>query len=226
MSSIKTWSEDDRPREKFCSKGKSVLSDAELLAILLRSGTGKINALEVGRQLLQAANGDLNKLAKSSIKQLCDIPGIGKVKAITILAALELGGRKQAFESISTSKISGSQDAYQQVKHLLEDLEHEEFWILNLSRNNTIINLICISKGGISGTVVDPKIIFNKALEVKSSGIILFHNHPSGNLQPSSQDIALTQKIQQAGQLLDIQVLDHIIVAGKRYYSFADEGNM
>jgi DNA repair protein RadC len=226
MSSIKTWSEDDRPREKFCSKGKSVLSDAELLAILLRSGTGKVNALEVGRQLLQAANGDLNKLAKSSVKQLCNIPGIGKVKAITILAALELGGRKQASESMAASKISGSQDAYHQVKHLLEDLEHEEFWILNLSRNNTIINLICISKGGISGTVVDPKIIFNQALEVKSSGIILFHNHPSGNLQPSSQDIALTQKIQQAGQLLDIQVLDHIIVAGKRYYSFADEGNM
>jgi DNA repair protein RadC len=224
MGTIKSWAEDDKPREKFLHKGKSVLSDVELVAILLRSGSAKLNALEVARLILQKANNDLNNLGKLSVKQLCEIEGVGPVKAITLLAAIELGGRKQGAEQRINPKFTSSRDAYLHFKHKLEDLAYEEFWVLNLARNNTLISESKISEGGVSATVVDPKKVFNFALTAKASAIILCHNHPSGNLEPSKQDIDLTTKIKQAAQLLEIQVLDHIIVAGKSYYSFADEG--
>jgi DNA repair protein RadC len=221
---IKSWSPEDRPREKLQLKGRSSLSDAELIAILLGSGTSTLSAVDLAKKILQISGNNLHDLARQSINDLVKIKGIGEAKAITIIAALELGRRRKDYDANEKPKITGSKDAYELLRPDLQDIQHEEFWVLLLNRANRVIRKHQISQGGVSGTVADPKIIFKSALQELASGIILAHNHPSGNLTASQADIDLTRKLKEAGKLLDIQVLDHVIVAGQKYYSFADEG--
>lgn len=224
--SIKSWAEADRPREKMLNQGRHSLSDSELLAILLRSGSDKETAVELSRRILNSIENDLSKLSRLTVADLSKFKGVGEVKAITIMAALELGRRRRTSEAIQTLKIGSSQDAAAIFSPELSDLMYEEFWILLLNRANHIISKKMISKGGVTGTVVDPKLIFKEAIECTASGIILCHNHPSGNKNPSDADISLTRKLKDAGILLDIQVLDHLIIAGNSYFSFADEGRI
>ncbi len=221
--SIKQWSEEDRPREKLLLKGKSTLSDAELIAILIGSGTKTLSAVELAKQVLSSSQHNLNELAKLSVKDLLQFKGIGTAKAISIVSALELGRRRKGTDGIKNPKINSSQDVYEVFKSDLLDQPHEEFWLLLLKRNNEIIRKVQISKGGVSGTVVDPKIIFKYALDQLASSIILIHNHPSGNKKPSHADLILTKKLKQAGELLEIPILDHIIFCNDSYFSFADE---
>ena len=221
---ITSWAAEDRPREKLVLKGKGTLSDAELIAILLGTGTSKLSAVDLAKNILQAVNNDLNELARLSVKDLTKIKGIGEAKAITIISALELGRRRKDFQAEEKPKIGGSADAFQILKADLLDIPHEAFWIILLNRAHRVIKKHQISQGGVAGTVADPKIIFKIAVEELASGIILAHNHPSGNLTASQADIDLTKKLKESGKLLDIQVLDHIIIAGKKYFSFADEG--
>ena len=221
---IKSWAAEDRPREKLVLKGKATLSDAELIAILLGTGTSKQSAVDLAKNILQSVNNDLNELARLTVKDLMKIKGIGEAKAITIISALELGRRRKDFQAEEKPKIGGSADAFEILKADLLDIPHEAFWILLLNRANRVIKKHQISQGGVAGTVADPKIIFKVAVEELASGIILAHNHPSGNLPASQADIDLTKKLKESGKLLDIQVLDHIIIAGKKYFSFADEG--
>lgn len=221
---IKSWAAEDRPREKLVLKGKSTLSDAELIAILLGTGTATMSAVDLAKKILLGADNNLNVLARLSIKELMKVKGIGEAKAISIVAALELGRRRKESDTDEKPKITSSKDAYDHIKSELLDIPHEEFWILLVNRANRIIKKHQISLGGVAGTVADPKIIFKLALEELASGIILVHNHPSGNLSASQADVDLTKKIKEAGKLLEIQVLDHIIIAGKNYFSFADEG--
>lgn len=223
---IKNWSPEDRPREKLVMKGTGALSDAELIAILISTGTAKITAVELARQVLQHVNNDLHSLARLTVKDLMKIKGIGEAKAITIVAALELGRRRKELEPEAKPKIASSKDAFELLRGDLMDLPKEEFWVLLLNRANRVITKRRISEGGVSGTVADPKIIFKLALEELASGVIVAHNHPSGNLSASQQDIDLTRKLKEGGKLLEIQLLDHIIVAGTRYYSFADNGQV
>lgn len=221
---IKNWSPEDRPREKLLMKGRMALSDAELIAILLGSGTTTLSAVDLAKALLQNANNNLDELARCSIKDLTKVKGIGEAKALTIISALEIGRRRKDHVGIDKPKITSSSDAYHEIKSVLLDKDHEEFWVLLLNRANKVVKKVQISQGGVAGTVADPKIIFKVALEELCSGIILAHNHPSGNLSASQADIDLTKKLKAGGQLLDIQVLDHLIIAGKKYLSFADEG--
>ncbi|MCP3928204.1 MAG: JAB domain-containing protein [Bacteroidetes bacterium] len=222
--SIKSWSEEDRPREKLLKIGKHNLSDAELLAILLGSGSVNESAVSLAKRILQSVENNLHELGKASIPDLKKFKGIGEAKAITIVAALEIGRRRQLSDIKERPKIQSSHDAYNVIAPLLMDLGHEEFWILLLNRNNRVTGRERISMGGTAGTVVDAKVIFRKALEGKASSIILLHNHPSGNLQPSKADIDITKKLKNAGTTIDISVLDHLIISEKGYYSFADEG--
>lgn len=221
---IKSWAEEDRPREKMVQKGRAALSDAELIAILLGSGTTKLTAVDVAMLMLQAVDNDLNELARLSIKQLCRHPGVGPAKAITVVAALELGRRRKEAGAGRRTTITSSRDIYQLVRPALQDLPHEEFWVILLNRANVVMRQEKISSGGVAGTVADPKLIFKHALEHLASSIILVHNHPSGNRQPSAADLALTKKLRQAGDFLDLPVLDHLIYTDRGYYSFADEG--
>lgn len=220
---IKSWAEEDRPREKLLLKGAKALSDAELLAILIGSGTVSLSAVELGRQILQSSHNNLHKLAKLSIEDLKKFKGIGEAKAISIVSALELGRRRKDVEPLHQPKITCSQDVYELMKAYLLDLAHEEFWVIFLSRYHKVTKIDMISKGGIAGTVVDPRLVFKRALAESSSGIILIHNHPSGNTSPSEADINLTQKLKRGGLLLDIPVVDHIIFTDIGYFSFADE---
>lgn len=221
---IKSWSPEDRPREKLILKGKSALSDAELLAILLGSGTKTMSAVDLGKKVLGNAGNNLHQLARLTIKDLVKLKGVGEAKAITIVAALELGRRRKELEPEEKPKIGGSIDAYELLKSDLLDIPHEEFWVILLNRANRVVKKYQISQGGVAGTVADPKIIFKVALEELASGIILAHNHPSGNLTASQADVDLTKKLAAGGRLLEIQVLDHLIIAGQKYFSFADEG--
>ena len=221
---IKSWAEEDRPREKLMQKGRAALSDAELLAILLGSGTTKLTAVDVGMLMLQAVDNDLNELARLSLKQLCRHPGIGPAKAITVMAALELGRRRKEGAAGRRVTISSSRDIYNLVRPQLQDLPHEEFWVVLLNRANVVMRQEKISSGGVAGTVADPKLIFKQALENLASSLILVHNHPSGNRQPSAADISLTKKLKEAGGFLDLPILDHLIYTDHGYYSFADEG--
>lgn len=221
---IKNWSPEDRPREKLILKGKSSLSDAELIAILLGSGTTTLSAVDLAKKVLQMANNNLHELARLTVNDLIKIKGIGEAKAITIVASMELGRRRKELEHDKKPKISGSKEAYDLVKADLLDIPHEEFWVILLNRASRVVKKQQVSQGGVAGTVADPKIIFKIALEELASGIILAHNHPSGNLSASQADIDLTKKLKEAGKFLDIQVLDHLIVAGQKYFSFADEG--
>ena len=221
---IKSWAAEDRPREKLLLKGKSALSDAELIALLIGSGTGSLSAVEVSKLVLQSVGNNLHDLAKLSVKDLMKSKGIGEAKAIAIVAAMELGRRRKESETEKKPKVSGSKEAFDLVKGDLMDLQHEEFWVLLFNRANRLIKKGRISEGGVSGTVADPKVIYKLALEELASGIIVVHNHPSGNLTPSQSDISLTKKLKEAGKVLEIQLLDHLIVAGQKYFSFADEG--
>lgn len=222
--SIHSWAPGDRPREKFQTGGASILSDSELIAILLRNGTGRKNAIELAREIMTRCSNNLYELGKTGLHELTAIEGIGTAKAITLMAALELGRRCRMAEAMSREKITCSRDAVNLLEPLLRDLQHEEFWIILLNRANAVIDLRMISKGGVSGTVVDPKIIFNEALRMKASGLIVSHNHPSTNPKPSESDMLLTRKLCEGGKLMEISLLDHIIIAGSSFYSFADEG--
>ena len=223
---IKTWAEEDRPREKLSLKGKSVLSDAELIAILIGSGNKNESAVELSKKILVSINNDLNKLGKLSITDLTQFNGIGEAKAISIIAALELGRRRKDSDVEKKVAIKSSKDAYNIITDVLSDLPHEEFWVLYLNRKNEVIKKENISKGGVSGTIADSKIIFKSAIEQLASAIILCHNHPSGSLKPSNADIKLTQKLKKTGLMLDTPVLDHLIIGEKDYFSFADENLM
>jgi DNA repair protein RadC len=221
---ITDWAVEDRPREKLIQKGTASLSDAELLAILISSGTKDKSAVDLGRELLGAANNNLNNLGKLTIADLKKIRGIGTARAVTIAASLELGRRRKLAEVQDVAQIRSSKDVADIFQPLLSDLLHEEFWILFLNRSNKVINRMKLSQGGISGTVTDVRIVMKKAIECLASGIIVCHNHPSGNLNPSESDSKITQKIKEAGNLMDIQLLDHLIISDKDYYSFADNG--
>jgi DNA repair protein RadC len=221
---IKSWSPEDRPREKLLLKGTASLSDAELIAILLGSGTTTVSAVELAKRILKGVDNNLHDLARLSVKDLMKVKGIGEAKAVTIIAALEVGRRRKETDPEEKPKISSSKDVFELLKPHLLDLRHEEFWIVLLNRANRVLKKHQISQGGVAGTVADPKIIFKIALEELASGVILAHNHPSGNLTASQADIDLTKKLKEAGKLPEIQVLDHLIVAGQKYFSFADEG--
>ncbi|WP_448518022.1 RadC family protein [Rhodoflexus sp.] len=223
---IKHWAEDDRPREKLLQKGRAALSDAELIAILLGTGTASLSAVDLAKQILATADHSLYNLARFSIKDLQKFKGIGEAKAVTIAAALELGRRRKETEAPKRIRIRSSQDSYEAIRPHLADIQHEEFWVILLSRSNEILQKVNISTGGVAGTVVDPKIIFKSALEHSASGLILVHNHPSGNLRPSQADIDLTKKLVAAGYVLEITVFDHLIYTDSGYFSFADEGMM
>ena len=221
---IKNWSPEDRPREKLLRKGTSALSDTELIAILIGSGTPKNSAVELAKKIIQSVGNNLHELARLSVKDLMKVNGIGEAKAVSIVAALELGRRRKDQGAEEKPKISSSKDAYDQINPDLMDLQHEEFWVLLLNRANRMIRKKRVSEGCVSGTVADPKIIFKMALEELASGVIVAHNHPSGNLTASQSDIDLTKKLKEAGKFLEVQLLDHLIIAGQKYYSFADEG--
>lgn len=221
---IKAWAEDDRPREKLITKGRQSLSDAELLAILLGSGNKNETAVQLAQRILNSHQNSINHLAKLQLNDLKKFKGVGEAKAVTIAAALEIG-RRRTDESLGEKiRITSSKHAYDVIKSKLSDLPHEEFWILFLNRSNSVIKTECISKGGVSGTIVDVRLILKPAVEYLASGIILAHNHPSGNLRPSQEDIVLTKKVKEASKLLDIVIQDHLIIGDQNYYSFADEG--
>lgn len=221
---LKSLSEDDRPREKLTLLGRQQLSDAELLAIILGSGNTKETAVQLAQRMLHENNNDLNNFAKLSLNDLKKFKGVGLAKAVNIVAAFELGRRRKDTESSGPQKISSSKDAFAILNIKLADLPHEEFWMLLLNRANHVIKTESISKGGISGTVVDVRLISKSAIETNASGVILAHNHPSSNLKPSEQDIELTKKIKAALKLFDISLLDHIIIGDNAYFSFGDEG--
>lgn len=221
---INQWAEDDRPREKFLLKGKSSLSDSELLAILIGSGSRNESAVQLCQRILFSANNNLNQLGKLSIQKLTEFKGIGEAKAITIAAALELGRRRRTEDAEELKKITSSKTVFEIMQPIIGELPHEEFWILYLNNSNKVIHKAQLSKGGITGTVVDSRIVFKTAFEQNATSIILTHNHPSGKLVASDADKEITQKLKMAGKQLDIYVLDHIIVTETGYYSFQDEG--
>ena len=221
--SIKNWSQDDRPREKLRDKGSRVLSDAELLAILIGSGTVQESAVELSKRILSSVGHNLQNLGKLSIAQLLNFKGIGEAKAIKIKAAMELSRRRRESNPTQLDKINTSLSAFEIMQPLLGHLSHEEFWVLYLNRSNKIVAKTQLSKGGMTSTIVDVRIILKQALEHSATAILLAHNHPSGMLKPSISDKQLTQKLKLASESLDIKVLDHIIVTEKDYFSFADE---
>ncbi len=221
---IKDWALEDRPREKLLAKGITSLSNTELLAILIRSGGPDTSAVELARQVLKQAGNNLQELGRLNIPDLVKHNGMGPVKAITIVAALELGRRRKKSELQEKIRISGSNYAYTLFQPVIGDLPHEEFWVLLMNRSNRVIDNIRISQGGISGTVIDVRMILKNALDRLASSLILCHNHPSGNLKPSDADIKITSKISEASKTMDIQLLDHIIIADNSYFSFSDEG--
>ncbi|WP_339664790.1 RadC family protein [Maribacter arcticus] len=221
--SIKNWSDDDKPREKLVHKGRSVLSDAELIAILIGSGSRAESAVELSKRILASVDNNLNELGRLSIKQLMTFKGIGEAKAVSIAAALEVGRRRRGEDAAKIDKIGSSQDVYHLLQPILGDLEHEEFWILFLNNSNKVLHKAQLSKGGITGTLVDVRLVMKQTLELGAVAIILAHNHPSGTLRPSAADKQITQKIKTASETLDVKVLDHLIITQKSYYSFADE---
>ncbi len=221
--SIKNWSQDDQPREKLLYKGKASLSDAELVAILIGSGNRDESAVALCKRILASVDNNLSALGKLSIKQLTEFKGIGEAKAITIIAALELGRRRRGEEALEKKKITSSNSVFELMQPIIGELEHEEFWILYLNNSNKVIQKNQLSKGGITGTLVDVRLVLKNALEHGATGLILAHNHPSGTLKPSEADKQITQKLKIAAQSLDIKVLDHLIITEKAYFSFADK---
>jgi DNA repair protein RadC len=224
---IKYWSKEDRPREKLASKGSAYVTDAELLAILIASGSPDESALEVSKRILSSVGNSISELSRMPLEELLLFRGIGQAKALSIIAALELGRRRLSDQhKRAQSRVFSSFDAFMLVKPLLEELSFEEFWMLYLNRKNEVFRREQLSRGGQNSTVVDPKVLFKKAIQQGASGIILVHNHPSGNSAPSQEDTQLTLRLWQAGRLLDIDIIDHIIIGNTSYYSFADEGRL
>lgn len=221
--SIKNWSQDDQPREKLLYKGKAVLSDAELVAILIGSGNRSESAVDLCKRILASVDNNLSELGKLSIKQLMEFKGIGEAKAITIVAALELGRRRRGEEALEKKKITSSKSVFELMQPIIGELQHEEFWIVYLNNSNKVIQKNQLSKGGITGTLVDVRLVLKNALEVGAVGLILAHNHPSGTLKPSDADKQITNKLKVAAESLDIKVLDHLIITENAYFSFADE---
>ena len=221
--SIKNWAIDDRPREKLLRKGKLALSDSELIAILIGSGNRKETAVELSKRILASTQNNLSELGKLSVSQLCKFNGIGEAKAITIIAALELGRRRRLENALERTKITSSRSVFELMQPIIGELPHEEFWIIYLNNSNKVIDKLQLSKGGITGTLVDVRLTLKKALELGAVALILAHNHPSGTLKPSMADKNLTQKLKTASESLDIKVLDHLIVTEMSYFSFADE---
>jgi len=221
---ITNWSEDDKPREKMMLKGKSVLSDAELIAILIGSGGRNESAVDLSKRILGSVDNNLNALGKLSLKQLMEFKGIGEAKAISIIACLELGRRRRSEEAMELKKITSSKSIFELMQPLIGELPHEEFWIIYLNNSNKVLNKIQLSKGGITGTLVDVRLVFKSAIEMGAVGIVLSHNHPSGTLQPSDADKQITRKLKLAGESLDIKIIDHLIITENNYFSFADEG--
>jgi DNA repair protein RadC len=222
--SIKEWAADDRPREKLQIKGVKSLSDAELLAILIGSGTRDVSAVQLAREILKISKNNLSELGKKTVVDFTKIKGIGEVKAITIVAALELGRRRNYSDVPEKTSVTSSSEVFNYFRPLISDISHEEFWVLFLNRSNKIIDQYKLSQGGLSGTVIDIRLIMKKALEILASSIIVCHNHPSGNRNPSENDRAITTKLKIAGEQLEIRLLDHLIIADNSYFSFADEG--
>jgi len=223
-TSIKNWAVDDRPREKLLIKGAAILSDSELLAILINNGNKEKSAVELAKDILKLGGNNLNELGKLSLKELQKIKGIGEAKAITLAAALELGRRRHATSALEKTVIKNSKDIAQYVRAIIKDFGYEVFAVLYLNKANKVNHFEIISRGGLTGTVADPRIILKIALEQEATSIILCHNHPSGNLRPSKADEALTQKIKTAAAYLDIVIMDHLIVSEEGYYSFSDDG--
>lgn len=221
---IKSLSVEDRPREKLIDKGRSSLTNTELLAIIIGTGNAHASAIDLSNQLLQMANYNLNELAQFTIQDYLKIKGIGKVKAIALVAAFEIGRRKIDSGVLQRPIVSNSREAYNQLAGLMSDLKHEQFWVLYLNRAGKLLSKVKISEGGTAGTVVDPKLVFSQAINLLASTLILAHNHPSGNNRPSDADIAITKKIKEGAVLLDLFVADHIIICNQGFYSFADEG--
>lgn len=226
FKSIKNWAEDDKPREKMLLKGKSALSEAELVAILIGTGTRNESAVDLAKNLMNLSGNNLVELSKMSLKELQRVKGIGLAKAVTIAAALEIGRRRRSQEPLDRQKIVTSKDAFDFFYPILAELDHEQFWVMALNRSNKIIGQTCISVGGISGTVADTRLILRYALDHLASGIILCHNHPSGNLNPSHADKKLTENIKKAADLMEIKLYDHIIISESGYFSFADEAEL
>lgn len=221
---LKSLSEDDRPREKLIQLGRQHVSDAELLAIILGSGNLDETAVQLAQRILHQNNNDINSVAKLSVNDLKRYKGVGDAKAVNIVAAFELARRRRGIDSKQDQKITSSKDAFEVLNEKLSDLPHEEFWMLLLNRSNNIIKLESISKGGITGTVVDVRIIAKTAIENNTSSVILGHNHPSGNLKPSQNDLDITKKIKEALKIFDINLFDHLIIGNGNYFSFTDEG--
>ncbi|MFT4851375.1 MAG: DNA repair protein RadC [Sediminicola sp.] len=221
--SIKSWNEDDRPREKLILKGRVALSDAELVAILIASGSRNESAVSLSKRILGSVENNLNELGKLNIKGLMSFKGIGEAKAVAITAALELGRRRRAEEALEKIKINSSKSVFDLMQPNIGDLPHEEFWIIYLNNSNKVLQTSQLSKGGITGTLVDIRLALKNALQLGAVALILSHNHPSGTLKPSQADISLTKKLTKAGEILDIKVLDHVIITEKAYFSFADE---
>lgn len=221
---IKTWAEDDRPREKFILKGRKALSDAELLAILISSGTKEKSAVDLSQELLEGSENNLKEFSRKTLSELCKYKGIGKAKALVIMAALELGRRRKDSPAQKKEKVTSSKVVYNYVKPIFEDLQIEEFHILLLNRACEIVKSVLISQGGIAATIVDGRVVFRAAIESSACGIILCHNHPSGQLSASPQDIKLTNDLSNFGRMIDLPVLDHLIYTDNGYFSFADNG--
>lgn len=223
-TSIRQWAEDDRPREKLIIKGRAILSNAELIAILISSGNNEESAVELAKRILKQVNGNLIELSKLNVNDLMKFKGIGEAKAVSIIASLELGARRRASEVVDKKKITGSRDVFELFQDVFNGLTHEEFWVLLMNRANGVIKKVSVSEGGMAGTVADPKKIYKMALDNNAASIVLCHNHPSGNIKPSEADITLTKKLKNAGEFLEMPVLDHIIIGDEKYFSFADEG--
>lgn len=221
---ITNWSEDDKPREKLMNKGKASLSDAELIAILIGSGSRNESAVQLSKRILSSVDNNLNALGKLSLQQLMNFKGIGEAKAISIQASMELGRRRRAEEAVELKKITSSKSIFELMQPIIGELPHEEFWIIYLNNSNKVVSKSQLSKGGITGTLVDVRLVFKNAIEIGAVSIILIHNHPSGALKPSEADKQITRKLKLAGESLDIKILDHLIITETNYFSFADEG--
>jgi len=224
FSTIKEWSPQDRPREKLIEKGPSVLTDAELIAILFSTGYLNQSAVELAKTILSEHQNDLSLIARLPYSDLCNVKGIGPAKAVSLIAALELGRRRRSSEVKKKSKVASSKDVFEHFVQVMGDLNHEEFWMMNLNRGNNVLSLRRISEGGWHSTIVDPKKVFSKALEEKASAIIVAHNHPSGNITPSMEDKKITHKLRRCGRDMELPILDHLIITTHDYFSFADEG--
>jgi len=221
---LTTWAVEERPREKVLANGTQFLSDSELLAILLGSGTRNTTAVELARQILKGVGNNLQELGRQGVGDLVRIKGVGPAKAIIVLAAMELGRRRGGMQHVDKVPVKSSEIVYKLFHPLIGDIEHEEFWLLMLNRANRVLGRYKVSQGGLSGTVIDTRIILKKALDNLASSIIVCHNHPSGNKQPSDADVKITGKLKKAAEMLEIKLLDHVIIADKSYFSFADEG--